>query len=157
MRSRTDRGLSIRACRAGDAAAIATLWRRVFHDHSRWRAPETVIGRRLRRQRDLFLVGLLDGTLVGTTLAGYDGHRGWIYRVAVAPEHRGRGFGRALMREAERRLAQLGCPKINLQIEGDNRDVAGFYASLGYAVEDRVSMGKPVSPSSAARARRGRP
>jgi alkanesulfonate monooxygenase SsuD/methylene tetrahydromethanopterin reductase-like flavin-dependent oxidoreductase (luciferase family)/ribosomal protein S18 acetylase RimI-like enzyme len=137
----------VRQFHDADAAAVAALWRRVFHDDSRWRAPEQIIERRRRRQRELFLVATLGNEVVGTTLAGYDGHRGWLYRVAVAPEHERRGVGRALVREAEQRLLQLGCPKVNLQIEGENRDVVAFYERLGYAVEDRVSMGRPLSPA----------
>jgi alkanesulfonate monooxygenase SsuD/methylene tetrahydromethanopterin reductase-like flavin-dependent oxidoreductase (luciferase family)/ribosomal protein S18 acetylase RimI-like enzyme len=144
----------IREFRDDDAAAVAALWRRVFHDDSRWRAPQAVFGRRRRRQRELFLVATVDGVVVGTTLAGYDGHRGWLYRVAVAPEQQRRGIGQALVREAELRLAQLGCPKINLQIEGMNEHVVAFYERLGYAVEDRISMGKPL-PEASARPRPG--
>lgn len=70
------------------------------------------------------------------------GHRGWLYAVAVLKQHRGQGIGRALVHEAERRLAALGCRKINLQIRASNRAVAEFYARLGYSVEDRISMGK---------------
>jgi ribosomal protein S18 acetylase RimI-like enzyme len=75
-------------------------------------------------------------------MAGYDGHRGWIYRLAVAPECRGRGFARALMAEAEARLRKIGCPKVNLQVRGGNSEVVSSYGELGFAVEDRVSMGK---------------
>jgi len=141
--------LRIRQFRDRDGAAVAALWRRVFHDDSRWRAPEEVIERRRRRQPELFLVATAGTEVVGTTLAGYDGHRGWLYRVAVAPEHQRRGVGRALVEEAEQRLRQLGCPKINLQIEGENAGVVRFYERLGYAVEDRISMGRPL-PASAA-------
>jgi ribosomal protein S18 acetylase RimI-like enzyme len=62
----------------------------------------------------LFLVGDLDGEIVGTVMAGYDGHRGWVHLVAVAPVHRSRGFGRMMMVEAEKRLREIGCTKINL-------------------------------------------
>src|SRR5262245_63675763 len=96
--------LRIREFHPDDAAAVAALWRRVFGDDSRWRAPEAVFARRRTRQRELFLVATCDGAVVGTTLAGYDGHRGWLYRVAVAPEHERQGVGRALVAEAERRL-----------------------------------------------------
>ena len=144
--------LAIREFAPDDAAAVAALWRRVFHDESQWRAPEAVFARRARRQTDLFLVATLDGGVVGTTLAGYDGHRGWLYRVAVAPEHERLGIGRALVAEAELRLRQLGCLKVNLQIEGENRDVVAFYARLGWRIEDRVSMGKALV-GAAARAR----
>ncbi len=139
----------IRELQPDDAPAVADLWRRVFGDDAvPQRTPEAIFARRRRRQRELFLVATLDDAIVGTALAGYDGHRGWLYRVAVAPEHEHQGIGRALIEEAELRLGQLGCPKINLQIEGENRAVVSFYERLGYAVEDRVSMGKRL-PSGA--------
>src|SRR5262249_48016126 len=137
--------VTIREFALADAAAVAALWQRVFHDDSPWRAPHAIFERRSRRQGELFLVATIDGAVVATTMAGYDGHRGWLYRVAVAPEHQRRGLGRALVREAEQRLGQLGCPKVNLQIEVENRDVVGFYERLGWTVEDRVSMGKALA------------
>lgn len=85
-----------------------------------------------------------DGHVTGSVMAGYDGHRGWLYAVAVLKSHQRQGIGRALIQEAERRLAALGCSKINLQIRASNRGVTKFYAGLGYAVEDRVSMGKRI-------------
>jgi ribosomal protein S18 acetylase RimI-like enzyme len=84
-------------------------------------------------------------TLAGTAMAGYDGHRGWIYSVAVAPQFRRRGIGAALVRQAEAALAARGCLKLNLQIVAGNEQVVGFYPSLGFAVEPRVSMGKRLS------------
>jgi alkanesulfonate monooxygenase SsuD/methylene tetrahydromethanopterin reductase-like flavin-dependent oxidoreductase (luciferase family)/ribosomal protein S18 acetylase RimI-like enzyme len=137
--------IRIREFAPDDADTVAALWRRVFHDDSRWRAPEAVFEGRRRRQAELFLVATRDGVVVGTTLAGYDGHRGWLYRVAVAPGHQRLGIGRALVAEAELRLRQLGCLKANLQIEGENRDVVGFYERLGWRLEDRVSMGKALA------------
>ncbi len=75
-------------------------------------------------------------------MAGYDGHRGWLYRVAVAKAIGIKAWAAALIREAEKRLWALGCVKINLQIRATNQGVAAFYQSLGYAVEERISMGK---------------
>ena len=83
--------------------------------------------------------------VVGTIMAGYDGHRGWIYSVAVSPSHRRQGIGSRLVSHAERALTDRGCMKINLQIMEGNESVTAFYASLGYSVEKRVSMGKRVS------------
>jgi ribosomal protein S18 acetylase RimI-like enzyme len=80
--------------------------------------------------------------VAGTIMAGYDGHRGWLYSLAVAPEHRRRGIGSALVRHAEQELRKRGCLKINLQILEANAAVAAFYEALGYAVEPRVSLGK---------------
>ena len=75
-------------------------------------------------------------------MAGYDGHRGWVYYVAVSPRRRRQGIGSALMKEVEARLAQFGCPKLNLQVRATNQEVVAFYQQLGYEVEQRVSMGK---------------
>ena len=78
-------------------------------------------------------------------MAGYDGHRGWISRVAVLTTHRRKGIGEALLAEAEKRLTALGCVKINLQVVESNAAVIDFYAASGYAVEPRISMSKRLS------------
>jgi ribosomal protein S18 acetylase RimI-like enzyme len=137
--------LAIRAYAESDEAQVIQLWRDVFPDNPAWNVPQADIQRKLAVQRDLFLVGDLRGEIVGTVMAGFDGHRGWVHLVAVAPRHRQRGFGRALMTEAERRLRDIGCTKINLQVRATNQGVISFYESLGYAVEERVSMGKRLS------------
>ena len=77
-------------------------------------------------------------------MAGYDGHRGWIYSVAVAPSYLRRGIGARLVSFAEKALTAKGCVKINLQIMEGNESVAAFYSSLGFSVEKRVSMGKRI-------------
>ena len=100
---------------------------------------------KLAYQSNLFFVAVHDGQIVGTVLGGYDGHRGWIYSLAVIPEFRGRGAGVALVQRAEQELQALGCVKINLQVRSDNEAVVEFYRRLGYSVEDRISMGKVVS------------
>lgn len=75
-------------------------------------------------------------------MAGFDGHRGWVNYLAVAPEHQKKGFGRLLMRHVEEALQARGCPKLNLQVRPENKEVLEFYRRLGYAAEDRVSLGK---------------
>ena len=90
----------------------------------------------------VFLVGLLGDELVATVMAGYEGHRGWVNYLAVNPNHQRQGFGRAMMAEAEARLADAGSPKVNLQVRGDNEVVLTFYRKLGYQLEDRASLGK---------------
>lgn len=77
-------------------------------------------------------------------MAGYDGHRGWIYSVAVEPNYRRQGVGTALMAVAEHALKDKGCVKINLQILDGNSAVTAFYSSLGFAIEKRISMGKKI-------------
>jgi ribosomal protein S18 acetylase RimI-like enzyme len=91
---------------------------------------------------DWFLVGLLDETLIATVMAGYEGHRGWLNYLAVAPEHQRRSHARTLVHHAEHLLQSAGCPKINLQIRTTNTAVIDFYRRLGYTIDDVVSMGK---------------
>ena len=123
---------------------MAALWREVFPGAPAHNVPEEDIRRKGAVQADLFLEAEADGLIIGTVMAGYDGHRGWIHLLAVHPDHRLRGLGRALMAEAESRLAGLGCPKLNLQVRGGNEEVLAFYRRLGYSVEDRISLGKAL-------------
>ena len=87
-------------------------------------------------------MALAGGAVVGTAMGGYDGHRGWVYAVAVGRAHRRAGVGSALLRRLEALLAGRGCLKVNLQVRATNAGVVAFYKQLGYAVEERVSMGK---------------
>ena len=104
--------------------------------------PVMDIERKLAFQADLFLVGLLDEKIVASVMAGYEGHRGWINYLAVDLDQRGRGLGGIMMKRAEEMLADVGCPKINLQVRSNNTAVVEFYRELGYEVEDRISLGK---------------
>ena len=87
-------------------------------------------------------VGTVDGHVVGTVMAGYEGHRGWINYLAVAPNERGASRGSELMAAAEVRLRNLGCPKINLQVRATNPDAIAFYERIGFIVDDTISLGK---------------
>ena len=88
------------------------------------------------------LVALEGPVVVGSVMAGYEGHRGWISRIAVLRAHRRKRIGQALLLEAEKRLAALGCIKIDLQILETNSAVVRFYEEAGYEIEPRVSMSK---------------
>lgn len=123
---------------------VKALWREAPLDLTGWRAPDIAIPAKVAMQRELFLVAVHRDRVIGTTMAGYDGHRGWLYSVAVLPKYRRDGVGSALIREAEKRLLALGCLKINLQIVLANYSVVSFYRKLGYAIEERISMGKPI-------------
>jgi ribosomal protein S18 acetylase RimI-like enzyme len=136
---------AIRPYAESDEAGVIRLWSEVFPDNPSWNDPKADIRRKLDCQRELFLVGELDARIIATVMAGFDGHRGWVHLVAVSPDCRHQGFGRAIMNEAERRLRQIGCTKINLQVRASNQGVVSFYEKLGYAVEERVSMGKRLS------------
>jgi len=122
--------------------AVSRLWREAFPDDPPHNRAEVAIPAKLAVQPKLLLVALDSGEVVGTAMAGYDGHRGWLYSVAVRPSHRRCGIGTLLVREAERRLAELGCSKVNLQVRIENTAVSAFYRRLGYEFEERVSMGK---------------
>jgi ribosomal protein S18 acetylase RimI-like enzyme len=134
--------ISVETYRDAHFEGVRALWLEAFPDDPPHNRAEIAIPAKLAVQPDLLLVALDGGEVVGTAMAGYDGHRGWLYSVAVRPSHRRAGVGTTLVMEAERRLSQLGCTKVNLQVRAENAAVAAFYRSLGYEVEERVSMGK---------------
>jgi ribosomal protein S18 acetylase RimI-like enzyme len=136
--------LVVRVYDERDAAEVVALWQRCALVASA-NDPYRDIALKLQMQRELFLVGTLDGHIVATVMAGYEGHRGWINYLAVSPDVQRRGFGRRMMDAAETKLRQLGAPKINLQVRGTDSAVIEFYRRLGFAVEDRVSMGKRLA------------
>jgi ribosomal protein S18 acetylase RimI-like enzyme len=142
--------MEIRAFEADDEASVVALWSRCGL-LSKLNDPRKDIARKLRVQPGLFLVGVVARRVVATVMAGYEGHRGWINYLAVAPEHQGVGYGRAMMERAENCLRAMGCPKINLQVRRNNSDVVAFYSSIGYTEDDVVSMGKRLEHDDAAR------
>jgi len=127
---------------ARDRTSVVTLWHQVFGYGAPHNHPEFSIGKKLKVNDGLFFVAECDGEVIGTVMAGYDGHRGWIYSLAVKPEARSRGTGRQLILHAETALAKVGCIKVNLQVIEDNKGVVDFYRKAGYTVEPRISMGK---------------
>ncbi len=133
--------MRIREFSAADTDAVITLWR-VCDLVRPWNDPHKDIDRKVAVADGLFLVAEADGVVAGVLMAGYDGHRGWLNYLAVAPGRRHAGLGRALVRAAEERLAARGCPKVNLQIRDSNAAVADFYGRLGYSPDAAVSMGK---------------
>jgi dethiobiotin synthase len=137
-----DDALHVRPCRDDDEDGVVALWRRVFGYGEARNEPRYVLALKQSHGDDLLLVARDGDTLVGTAMAGYDGHRGWLYSVAVDPDRRRRGIGRTLVRALETRLAALGAPKINLQIRRGNEAVIPFYEALGYQVEAHTSMGR---------------
>jgi len=133
--------LAIRPYEERDREEVVALWR-VSGLVVPWNDPAKDIERKLGVQSELFLVASRGGNLVATVMAGYEGHRGWINYLAVAPECRRQGLGRRMMAEAEARLRMLGCPKINLQIRKSNRSAVRFYRSIGFVEDESISMGK---------------
>ena len=100
------------------------------------------INRKLEVDRDLFLVGRNKSAIVATVMGGYEGHRGWINYLAVAPSERRQGYGQKMMAAVEGLIEKKGCPKINLQVRAANEDVIEFYKALGYRVDDVIGLGK---------------
>ena len=108
--------------------------------------PKCDIERKLKVNPEWFLVGELEGRIVATCMAGYEGHRGWINYLAVSPKYRRQGLATLMMQEAENVLKDTGCPKINLQIRASNKGVIAFYEAIGFKKDDVVSMGKRLVP-----------
>jgi ribosomal protein S18 acetylase RimI-like enzyme len=133
--------MRIRVFRTEDEPAVVRLWEECGLTRP-WNDPHADIARKLTEQPELFLVGTLGEEVVATVMVGYDGHRGWVYYLAVSPGHRRRACGRMLMREAERLLIERGCPKLNLMVRSSNAGVIEFYRKLGYSQDDVISLGK---------------
>ncbi|MET1077071.1 MAG: GNAT family acetyltransferase [Pseudomonas sp.] len=123
---------------------VTALWGSAFGEQTGHNTPSLSIDKKRAMEDGLFFVALAGTGVIGTVLAGYDGHRGWLYSVAVHPAHRNQGVGGALIRHAEAALSTKGCMKINLQILATNESVTAFYAALGYVIEPRISMGKKI-------------
>ena len=133
--------MRIRRSGPEDTAALVALWRsagllRPVND------PVRDIVRKLGHDPDGLLVAEQAGRIVGSVMVGYDGHRGWINYLAVDPDHRRSGIGRALVAAAEEHVAALGGAKVNLQVRASNAAAIAFYRRIGYAVDDVVSFGR---------------
>jgi ribosomal protein S18 acetylase RimI-like enzyme len=133
--------IQIRPFRADDEPVVIDLWRhcelvRPSND------PAKDIARKNAVQPELFIVAMINSLIVGTAMAGYEGHRGWINYLAVAPQYRRRGIARQMIEHIEESLRARGCPKINLQVRSSNRAATEFYRRIGFSVDEVVSMGK---------------
>jgi ribosomal protein S18 acetylase RimI-like enzyme len=133
--------MTIRPYREADEQAVIALWRECGLTRPQ-NDPRKDIRRKLQVSPAWFLVGEQAGRVVATGMVGYEGHRGWINYLAVAPSRQQVGLGRALMDEAERLLRAAGCPKINLQVRSGNAAAVAFYRRIGFAIDDVVSLGK---------------
>ena len=133
--------MDIRPFEDADEPAVLALWQACGLVRP-WNDPARDIARKRAVQREWFLVGTQDGRVVASAMAGYDGHRGYVWYLAVAPEARGRGFGRQLVHEVERRLLAAGCPKLNLNVRTGNEPALAFWHAMGYAQDDVVALGR---------------
>lgn len=133
---------AVRAFERADTESVVALWDEAGLTRP-WNDPRLDIERKLTVQPELFLVveeseggdserEADERLIVGSVMAGYDGHRGWLYYLATAASHRQRGVARSLVRESERRLLAMGCPKVQLMVREGNDAVLGFYDALGY-------------------------
>ncbi|MBC9953809.1 GNAT family acetyltransferase [Leucobacter sp. cx-42] len=138
--------MHIREFEPDDTDAVVALWEAAGLTRS-WNDPHRDIERKLQVQPELFLVaegvtGKNEHAIIGTVMAGYDGHRGWMNYLASSLDARGIGVGRALVEYVEAALFARGCPKVNLQVRSTNAQVVEFYRHLGYEVDDVLSLGK---------------
>jgi ribosomal protein S18 acetylase RimI-like enzyme len=134
--------IRVRSFEDADAPAVIALWSEVLPPNAPHNNPATSLRMKLAANRDLLLVAEEDAAVVGTVMGGWDGHRGWIYSLAVRPDRRRRGIGSGLVCRLVEMLADRGCLKVNLQVRESNAGVVGFYEQLGFSVEPLVSMGK---------------
>jgi ribosomal protein S18 acetylase RimI-like enzyme len=134
--------VSIRPYRDADERDLIALWSTVLPPNAPHNDPATSLRMKLAVDRELLLVAEVGGEIVGAVMGGYDGHRGWIYSLAVRPDCRRRGVGSALLRRLEVLFAERGCLKVNLQVRTTNAAVVAFYEKLGFQVEELLSLGK---------------
>ena len=128
------KNLVIRTYQHDDEAAVIELWRQCGLVVP-WNNPHSDIARKCADSPQLFFVGVTATALVATCMAGYDGHRGWIYFLAVLPAEQRAGLAARMVAQAEASLAELGCPKIDLMVRDSNTEVLAFYQSVGYRLD----------------------
>ena len=140
--------MEIRPIRDGDETAVADLWERCGLVRP-WNDPASDIAfARATPQSEIF-VGERESAIVASAMCGNDGHRGWVYYVAVSPDCQGERYGRAIMTAVEAWLRDLGVPKLELMIRSTNTEVVNFYETLGYKTEPVVTMSRWLIPRSA--------
>lgn len=132
--------MTIRPFEITDTESVIVLWRECGLVVP-WNDPQRDIERKMQMQPELFFVGEIEGHVVATLMAGYEGHRGWLNYVAVAPDAQRQGLGRQIVEHAIEQLRKRGCPKINLQVRTSNAEAIAFYEFLGFQVDDVTSLG----------------
>lgn len=133
--------MKIRSFERSDTDTLIELWEACGLTRP-WNNPRLDIERKLMVQPELFLVGELNGRIVASVMAGYEGHRGWVNYLAVSPDHRRQGLAEQLMSDVEARLKARGCPKLNLQVRAGNESAIRFYRDIGYVEDGSISFGK---------------
>ena len=136
----------IRPFKLKDKNSVVELWK-ICRLTRPWNNPEKDIERKLNVQSEMFLVLEIQGSIIGSVMAAYDGHRGVINYLAVHPGFQKKGYGKILMTHVEQELLNKGCPKINLLVRSDNLNVKRFYKGLHYDEQDDVKVfGKRLIP-----------
>jgi len=124
-----------------DVADVVALWQ-ACHLTRPWNDPAADVALARQGSNATVLIGRGDGLVVATVLVGHDGHRGWVYYLAVDPGHRHKGYGRVMMSAAEDWLRERGIEKLQLMVRPDNTSVKDFYQSLSYSMQERVIYAK---------------
>jgi ribosomal protein S18 acetylase RimI-like enzyme len=142
--------LAVRAAEDADTPAIIALWDRCELTRP-WNEPRADLERARQKPNSDVLVGRDQNAIVATVMVGHDGHRGWVYYVAVAPDQHRKGYGRAIMTAAENWLRNHGVEKLQLLVRVDNTRVQAFYETLDYEEQERVIYakwldGRPMTP-----------
>jgi ribosomal protein S18 acetylase RimI-like enzyme len=136
------KGLEIRPFVMEDTDGVLEVWNLAGLVGPDRNPPRSDIQKKVSHDPESFFVGLLEGRIVATVMVGYDGHRGWIYLLAVRPDLQRRGIGRTMMEHAEQWLRQLGCPIAKIQVERARADAVEFYKKVGYEVRELISLRK---------------
>ena len=137
----TQTQLTIRAYEDKDQDDLIALYQLAFPHDPPWNDPSDMIACKKAIDAEGLLVGMHQGKVMASVMAGYDGHRGWINCLAVHPDHRGQDYGAAMIDAAIDLMTDRGAVKVNLQIRGDNTSLKRYYERLGFETEDRISMG----------------
>jgi len=133
--------LAIAPIEDGDVTTVIALWERCGLTRP-WNDAAADIALARRGAHSTILIGRDGGAIIATAMVGHDGHRGWVYYVAVDPDHRGKGHGRAIMNAAEEWLRQAGIAKLQLMVRSDNAKVQAFYESIDYDEQERIIYAK---------------
>jgi ribosomal protein S18 acetylase RimI-like enzyme len=133
--------LSIALIEDADVAAVIALWQRCGLTRP-WNDPDADIALARRGPNSTVLIGRNGGAIAATAMVGHDGHRGWVYYVAVDPDRRASGHGRAIMNAAEEWLRQAGIAKLQLLVRRDNAKAGAFYQSIGYEEAETIVFAK---------------
>ena len=141
--------MEIRPIEDGDEDGVVTLWTACSLTRP-WNAPYDDIALARRAPQSEIFICLTDANIVASVLCGSDGHRGWVYYLAVDPKRRQDGIGRRMMAHGEAWLRKLGIPKVELMIRPENETVRGFYEAIGYGVDERIVMSRWIDGREAA-------